>query len=93
MGIRIALGASAINIQALILRHALLVTALGLGSGLLGSEILGRVLGHLVLSVTITDPFSFGTALGELLAMSVAATALPTWRASRTDPVITLRAE
>jgi ABC-type antimicrobial peptide transport system permease subunit len=43
--------------------------------------------------VSGSDPLSFAGALAALLAVTVFASAVPAWRASRIDPAITLRAE
>jgi putative ABC transport system permease protein len=93
IGLRIALGASPRGIQTLILKRAVLVAMCGLVSGLAGAAILAPTLTHVLHRVNGNDPLVFGTALVMLFAIAMAASALPAWRASRVNPVITLRAE
>jgi putative ABC transport system permease protein len=67
--------------------------AAGLGIGALAALGLGRVLQHVLRGVTASDPLSFVAAPGILLAVTLAASAVPAWRASRVDPAIALRDE
>jgi ABC-type antimicrobial peptide transport system permease subunit len=61
--------------------------ALGAGAAL-G---LTRLLGYLLYHVSPRDPMAFGSAFVVMTLVSVAASLLPAWRASRTDPVEALR--
>jgi putative ABC transport system permease protein len=91
MGIRLALGASPSSVQGLIVRRGILLSAIGLAVGLAGAILLGRILQGVVRGVSGTDPLSLAGALLVLFAVTVAASAVPAWRASRIDPAITLR--
>jgi putative ABC transport system permease protein len=93
IGIRMALGSSPGMVRVLIVRHAALVSLGGLGVGLVLAAILGRALAHLLRGVSGSDPFILGGAFTALFAISLGASALPAWRASRIDPVASLRAE
>jgi putative ABC transport system permease protein len=93
MGIRLALGATPAGVQALIVRRVLLLGSIGLGLGLAGAVVLGRLLAQTVRGISAVDPLSFAGALAVLLTVTVVACAVPAWRASRIDPAITLREE
>ena len=91
IGIRMALGASAIDLQLSIVLHTLGLAALGLALGMAVARGVSIALGSLLFGVTAGDPITF-TAMGMLLAM-VAAVAgyIPAWKASRVDPMVALR--
>jgi putative ABC transport system permease protein len=93
IGIRRALGARPADIRRLILREALLLATggviIGLGGALAGS----RLLASLLYQVNPRDPLTL-TAMGALLVLlAIGASAVPALRASRQDPVATLRVE
>jgi putative ABC transport system permease protein len=93
MGIRMALGARATEVQWLVVRYGLRLVGVGLVVGALAAAASTRVMRKLLFEVAPTDPVTFG-AVGALLAVAaVAATWLPAARASRTDPARTLREE
>jgi len=91
IGIRMALGASAIDLQSRIVLRTLALTAVGLALGMAAARVLSTALGSLLFGVTAGDPVTFA-AMGALLA-TVAAVAgyIPAWRASRIDPMAALR--
>jgi predicted lysophospholipase L1 biosynthesis ABC-type transport system permease subunit len=91
IGIRMALGASAMDLQRCIVLRTLGLAAFGLALGMAGSRVLSRALGSLLFGVTTGDPLTFA-AMGALLA-AVAAIAgyIPARRASRIDPALALR--
>jgi predicted permease len=93
IGIRMALGASARDLQARILVQTFGLAGVGMVIGVAASWILGRALGGLLFGVTSTDPVTF---LGmAILLTTVAAIAgyFPARRASRIDPMVALRAD
>ncbi len=93
IGIRTALGAQSGQVIWEITRHGLILTALGLGIGVLGSLALGRLLASQLYQVSPADPSSM--ALGGLVLVSVAlvATVIPALQAARVNPVVALRDE
>ncbi|HEY1947220.1 MAG TPA: ABC transporter permease [Bryobacteraceae bacterium] len=92
IGIRMALGASATNLQNRILLNTLGLAALGLALGMVASRALTGALGSLLFGVTPGDPVTF-TGMGTLLiAVATLAGYVPARRASRIDPMVALRA-
>jgi ABC-type lipoprotein release transport system permease subunit len=47
----------------------------------------------LLFNVSQRDPGTFGAVAGLMVLVGLIATAVPAWRATRVDPVTTLRAE
>jgi putative ABC transport system permease protein len=93
MGIRLALGATPAEVRSLIVRRGAVLGATGAGAGLVAAAALGKVIEHNLRYVSGGDPLSFAVPLAVLLAVTIAASAAPAWRASRVDPAITLRQE
>lgn len=91
IGIRMAMGASARDLQSRILLRTLGLAAVGLALGLIASRALSRALGILLFGVTSGDPATF-IGMGTLLiAVAAVAGYIPAWRASRIDPMVALR--
>jgi len=93
IGIRMALGAVRGRVIGMVARNALGLAAAGVACGLIAALALTRLLESLLFQVSATDLPTFGTASLLLLAAAVAAACIPAWRASRIDPVTTLRYE
>ncbi len=93
IGIRVALGARSGDVFGLVLREALMLTAIALGIGLAGSFALSRVLQTLLFEVTPTDPVTLASVAAWMVAVSTIAAILPARRASRVDPMVALRYE
>jgi hypothetical protein len=93
MGVRIALGADAGDLIALVVRGGLRMAAIGGAVGLVGAAFGGRLLAALLFDVS---PFEPGVYLAAWLGMTLAAlTAMlpPALRAARVDAVVALRHE
>lgn len=93
IGIRMAVGATAFDIQRQIVRQTLVLTATGVTIGAAASWILARGLEGLLFEVSARDPRTF---LGVLLVLTMVATIagyLPARRASGIDPMTALRSE
>jgi predicted lysophospholipase L1 biosynthesis ABC-type transport system permease subunit len=93
IGIRIALGAGANEVQRMFVVNGLRTAIAGTIFGLLGSLALTRVLSSLLFEVRPFDPVTYAAAAITILGVAVAASALPARRATRVDPVIALRGE
>jgi predicted permease len=92
IAIRMALGASARDVQTRILLQTLSLAGIGMLIGLAASWLLGRVLTGLLFGVTATDPMTFAAMVLLLAFVSAIAGYLPARRASRIDPITALRA-
>ncbi|MCG8460704.1 MAG: hypothetical protein MI919_30850, partial [Holophagales bacterium] len=90
MGIRMALGSSAGGIFRLVLGEGLGIVAAGLLVGAMGAFALGRFLTSHLYGVEPLDPTVIGSVIALLLAVAIAACALPGWRACRIPPAIAL---
>jgi predicted permease len=91
MGLRMALGALPSDLLRLVMRHGLVLTAGGVVLGVGVALGLTPLLGYLLYNVSPRDPIAFGSAFAVMTIISVAASLLPAWRATRTDPVGALR--
>jgi predicted lysophospholipase L1 biosynthesis ABC-type transport system permease subunit len=93
IGIRAALGAGQRDTVMLVLRQSLRMAVIGAALGLAASFGLTRLLRAELYGVTPSDPLTFATVPLILLAVAVAAAALPALRASRVDALVALRHE
>ena len=93
VGVRMALGASAREVLALILKQHLRPAVVGVVLGIAGAVALARFLESLVYGVGASDPLTFGFMAVTLVAVAVIACWIPARRATRVDPLIALRTE
>ncbi len=93
LGIRMALGAKARDVQAMVLRQGLRLSVVGLGLGLLIAAFGSRLLRSWLYGISPLDPLSFSVAPIALLAIAAVACLIPARRATQVDPVEALRAE
>ena len=93
IGIRMALGAHSTNVRALIIRHGMLLTSVGLVIGLGGSLLLTPVLQSFLIDLPASDSVTFGAVAAALAAIALVASYVPARRATRIDPIATLRTE
>jgi predicted permease len=93
IGLRMALGADRSVIVRLILSRGLRLAAIGVAMGLAGAFAATRLIESMLYEVKALDPVTFaGTALAVALTTALAC-AVPAWRATRVDPMVTLRQE
>ncbi|HEX2328811.1 MAG TPA: ABC transporter permease [Candidatus Angelobacter sp.] len=93
IGIRMALGAQISDVLRLVIYEGMKPAVVGLVIGVAGALALGRVLAKLVFGVKTTDPATFAAVSAILAAVAFCATVVPAWRATRVDPMRTLRDE
>jgi hypothetical protein len=93
IGVRMALGADRADVLWMILRHGLSLVAIGAALGLIVAAALSRVLARLLFGLPPLDPFTFGGAASLFIAVGVAASCLPAWRATRITAMEALRYE
>jgi ABC-type antimicrobial peptide transport system permease subunit len=93
LGIRVALGAGAMDILKLVLRHAMQMTFIGIAIGLACAFMLTRFMGSLLYRIGATDPLTFIGLAALLTLVALAATLIPARRAMKVDPMTALRYE
>ncbi len=93
IGIRVALGATARQVVAPIVREGLALAGLGVAIGLAASLAVTRVLSAFLFGVSATDPLTFLGVSVLLLGVALVASVVPARRALKVDPVTALRAE
>ena len=93
IGIRMAIGGTPAEIGWMVVREGLAVAGAGLVLGLLGAFALTRFLRTLLYDVPTTDPVVYLALLLLLGGVALLALIVPARRATRVDPLITLRAE
>ena len=93
IGVRMALGAARADVMRMVLRESLLPVAAGIAVGIAGALALARLVAGMLYGVAARDPLTLAVAAATLLAVSLAAAALPARRASRVEPMAALRHE
>ena len=93
LGIRIALGAGRREVLAMVLRQGASLTFAGLLAGLAASLILTRFLASLLYEVHSWDPATSLLVAVVLGAVALLACYIPARRATKVDPMVTLRYE
>jgi ABC-type antimicrobial peptide transport system permease subunit len=91
IGVRMALGAHARDVLAMIMRDALTAAVAGAGAGLIAALALTRTLSSLLYGVAPTDPPAYLGATSLLFLVVLVACYIPARRAARLDPAVTLR--
>ena len=93
IGIRVALGAQRSDIVRLVLRQGIRATLAGVAIGVIAGLALMRLLSSLLHGVKADDWLTFLSVALLLLAVAIAACFIPARRATRVDPIVTLRYE
>jgi putative ABC transport system permease protein len=93
MGIRMALGASRLDVLRLVLRQSLVITGFGVAAGLAGSLLLTRFMASLLFDVKPSDAGTFFSVVVTLAGVAVVASFIPAQRATRVEPMSALRYE
>ncbi len=95
LGIRMALGARAGNVVALVMRQGMALAAIGVGLGLVATVGLNLALGGaftaLLFKVKALDPATFAAVAIAVAVVAGFASWIPARRATRVDPMVALR--
>jgi predicted permease len=93
IGVRMALGAQAVDVRSMILAQTLKLTVVGVAIGLAGAFGVARLLTSLLFGVGTHDPITFLGVAVFLIFVAIVAAYVPAQRAMRVDPIIALRYE
>jgi putative ABC transport system permease protein len=93
IGIRLALGAGTPDVLRLVVGQGMRLVLVGLVAGLLGAWLLSRALASQLYGITAQDPVTYATVALLLGTVALVATWVPARRATRVDPMISLRVE
>jgi ABC-type antimicrobial peptide transport system permease subunit len=91
IGVRMALGAGARDVLAMVLRRGAMLAAAGIAAGLVLAAGAARGLRAYTSGVSSADPVAFGLGAAALLAAVLLASLLPALRATRVEPTDALR--
>jgi putative ABC transport system permease protein len=93
IGIRMALGAGSADALRLVMRHAMVLAGAGIAAGLIMSWSLTRWVSSLLYGVSPGDPMTYAVVCLLLMGVALLAAYAPARRATRVDPIETLRYE
>ena len=93
LGIRVALGAGSPRVLAMVIRKAMLMAGAGVLAGWVAAYASASLVGGLLIGVSATEPRVFLGAALFLVLIALLAASLPAYRATRVNPMITLRHE
>ncbi len=93
IGIRMAIGATAANVIALIMRQGLTLVLIGTGIGLAGALAASRLLGSVLYGTDAINPATFVVVPVVLIGVAALATFVPARRAALVDPAVAIRTD
>jgi ABC-type antimicrobial peptide transport system permease subunit len=93
IGVRLALGAMPAQIRMMMLGQGMRLLGAGLVLGFVGAVVLSRLVRSLLYGVSANDPLIYAVVTLVLICAALIACWIPARRASRVNPMITLRAE
>ena len=93
IGIRLALGASTMDVLKLIIRNGMTLVVIAVAVGLAGAFALTRLMTTLLFGVTPTDSLTIVAVSAILIGVALLACFIPARRATKVDPLVALRYE
>jgi ABC-type antimicrobial peptide transport system permease subunit len=93
IGVRMALGARADQVRAMVVVQGARVIGVGVIVGVVASLVSTKVLGNLLYGVAPLDWVTFLAMSGSMVVIGLLASYLPARRASKVDPIVSLRSE
>jgi predicted permease len=91
IGMRMALGASRMDVLKLVLGHGVALVSIGLVLGIGGALFATRLLATFLYRIRPNDPFSYVAVVSVLLVVGFLASYIPARRATKIDPMKALR--
>jgi predicted permease len=93
LGLRLALGAEPRDLRRLVVAKGVKLTLLGAAFGIAGAIGVARLISSLLFGITSTDAWTFTGVCLLLIFATLPATYIPAFRATRVDPMESLRCE
>jgi predicted permease len=93
IGMRLALGALPGDILRMVLRQGISIVALGSVLGIIMAFAVARLLSHLLVGVSSSDPITYASVALMLVMVALAACYIPARQATKVDPMEALRYE
>ena len=93
IGIRVALGAQRTDVLQIVLRQGLVLAGFGIAIGAAAALAATRLLSSLLFGISPSDPLTFASVAGLLIAVALSACYVPARNAMKVDPMVALRYE
>ena len=93
IGVRMALGATATAVRRMVVSQGARVVVVGVVIGIVVALAATRLLGSLLYGVRPVDPIVFAAMSAMMIAIGALASYIPAWRASRVNPIESLRSD
>lgn len=93
LGVRMALGAQRRDIFSLVLKRGIILALIGVGIGLAGAIGLSKVLASILYGISATDPVTLISAAVIMVAVALMACFFPARKATKVNPLTSMRYE